>query len=291
MYSIISISMPPYIFNCINESSMFFFNKTRFCSLPRKTTSWITLVGSVAIGSTLSYYLYSKSNVSNVSNVSWLSLRNTLSKWTNGWTKVIDDKPVNKNQHYENKYYDEYDNLECCELEEDYVKSLRNNILFETTPKGGIALYYDFEKESFVYYCDTKDIPYLFLETASRKYAVIFHCKKIVVDMKNELMLAKEQKTNVNANANNSEHKIGDKTDGEGNDLFATFKSYNKKGSGGSRLVDDNKKFVLRQQANRYSYAGKFDQYSPLKTDEYKTEKPMDNMNYHTFKKLMAKKN
>ncbi len=60
MYSIISISMPPYIFNCINESSMFFFNKTRFCSLPRKTTSWITLVGSVAIGSTLSYYLYSK---------------------------------------------------------------------------------------------------------------------------------------------------------------------------------------------------------------------------------------
>jgi len=52
-----------------------------------------------------------------------------------------------------------------------------------------------------------------------------------------------------------------------------------------------NKKFILRQNANRYSYSGKVNTYSFLKRNEYKIEKPMDKMDYETFKKLMAKKN
>jgi len=52
------------------------------------------------------------------------------------------------------------------------------------TPKGRIIMYYDFEKESFIYHCDTKDVPYLYLETVARKYALTYHCKKIVVDIK-----------------------------------------------------------------------------------------------------------
>ena len=91
-----------------------------------------------------------------------------------------------------------------------------------------------------------------------------------------------------NNDTNNIDTKIQPKTK-KANDMFASFKSYNRKGTGGSKSM--NKNFVLRQNANRYSYSGKVSQYPILKTDDYKIEKPMEKMDYETFKKLMAKKN
>ena len=291
--------MPPYIFNLIGNPTIggIFFNKTRFCSASSFTMSsnklngLFVMGGTMITGSVLSYYLYSNMNT-NI-GVSWSRLHNTMSgfiRWS-GLYKSVNNESVIRDESYENKYYDQYEQLELCELEEDYVKSLRNNVVFETTPKGGIVMYYDFEKESFIYYCDTKDISYLYLETVARKYAMTFHCKKLVVDMKHELILAKEKKNNVNKN--DEKIRNTDTKDASNDNLFATFKSYNKKGL---RVDDDgnvnlNKKFVLRRQANRYSYGGKIGQFSILKPDEYKIEKPTDNMNYETFKKLMAKKN
>ena len=101
-----------------------------------------------------------------------------------------------QDEPYENKYYDRFEQLECEDLEEDTVKGMKNNTLYEMTPKGKVIMYYDFEKESFVYYCDTKDIPYLYLETVARKYALTYDCKKIVVDIKKEIENAKQSNTN-----------------------------------------------------------------------------------------------
>jgi len=237
--------------------------------------------------STLLYYSYP--HILNTIRSS--GIYNKYVKNVGGEDKEEKKKQKTLEEPYENKYYDLFDKLECEDLEEDVVKGMKNNALYETTPKGNVIMYYDFEKEGFVYYCDTKDISYLYLETVARKYAVTFHCKKLVVDMKHELILAKEKKNNVNKN--NEEIRNTDTKDASNDNLFATFKSYNKKGL---RVDDDgnvnlNKKFVLRRQANRYSYGGKVGQFSIIKPDEYKIEKPTDNMNYETFKKLMAKKN
>ena len=189
---------------------------------------------------------------------------------------------------YENKYYDRFEQLECEDLEEDTVKGMKNNALYEMTPKGKVIMYYDFEKESFVYYCDTKDIPYLYLETVARKYALTYDCKKIVVDIKKEMENAKQSNTNKSKLSTIYENTSSSSTK-KTTDMFASFKSYNRKGTGGSKSM--NKNFVLRQNANRYSYSGKVSQYPILKTDDYKIEKPMEKMDYETFKKLMAKKN
>jgi len=202
-----------------------------------------------------------------------------------------EDKEKKKKQKaleepYENKYYDRFDKLECEDLEEDIVKGMKNNALYETTPKGNVIMYYDFEKESFVYYCDTKDISYLYLETVARKYALTYDCKKIVVDIKKEIENAKQSNTNKSNLSTIYENTSSTKNT---TDMFASFKSYNRKGTGGSKSM--NKKFVLRQNANRYSYSGKVSQYPMLKTDDYKIEKPMEKMDYETFKKLLAKKN
>ena len=151
------------------------------------------------------------------------------------------------------------------------------------TPKWRIIMYYNFEKETFIYHCDTKDVPYLYLETVARKYALTYHCKKIVVDIKKELELAREASV---ANEKNANMLVSVKAP---DSLFASFKSYNRKGSGGSKTL--NRKFILRQNANRYSYGGKVNEFPFIKTNEYKIQKPMEKMDYETFKKLMAKKN
>ena len=246
----------------------------------RADRNMLYVTSGVAISSVLFYYFYS--NLSDMKlPMSIFSLLNN-NQLTDKASDLATDKDKSKDVSYENKYYDKFQEMESEDLEEDGVKSLKNSVLYEITPKGRIIMYYDFEKESFIYHCDTKDVPYLYLETVARKYALTYHCKKIVVDIKKELELARE--TSV-ANENKSKLLIGVKADS----LFASFKSYNRKGSGGSKTI--NKKFILRQNANRYSYGGKVSEFPFIKTNDYKLEKPMEKMDYETFKKLMAKKN
>ena len=199
-------------------------------------------------------------------------------------------KELTDDEIYINKYYDKFNSLMCDDIEEDRVKNLKKSVLFEDTPRGRVILYYDFEKESFVYYCDTKDIPYTFLESIARKYVTLNKCKKIMVDMKEELKLAKDkiaQEKIVNVRAPrqvNMESKKGT------NDMFASFKSYNRKGSGGSNSNTLNKKFILCQNANRYSYLGKISDYSFLdKTGYPSLQKIEEVMDYASFKKMSGK--
>jgi len=249
------------------------------------------IFGGITFGSTIAYYGFSNRKL----------LYSYYKAMTGGSkTSNLDDKKAQE-EPYENKYYDLFEKMETHDLEEDTVKGMKNNVLYEITPKGNVIMYYDFEKESFVYYCDTKDIPYLYLETVARKYALAYDCKKIVVDIKKEIKDAKQKNINdihygtlstiqeniINRNNRNNTPLAQGKM---ANETFASFKSYNRKGTGGSKSVI-NKKFILRQNANRYSYSGKIGQFPILKTDDYKIEKPMEKMDYKTFKKLMTKKN
>jgi len=200
------------------------------------------------------------------------------------------DKELTDEEKYINKYYDKFNSIVSDDIDEDRVKELKKSILYEDTPRGRVILYYDFEKESFVYYCDTKDMPYTFLETVARKYVTINNCKKIMVDMKEELKLAQdkiaeEKVVNVRApRAVNTDTSKGKK------DMFASFKSYNRKGTGGSNSNTLNKKFVLCQNANRYSYLGKIIDYSFLdKTGYQPLQKIKEAMDYASFKKMSGK--
>lgn len=257
-------------------------NTSIFSTISKRVDrNMLYVTSGVAVSSVLFYYFYS--NLSDMKlPMSIFSLLNS-NQLIDKASDLAKDKDKSKDVSYENKYYDKFQEMESEDLEEEGVKSLQNSVLYEMTPKGRIIMYYNFEKESFIYHCDTKDVPYLYLETVARKYALTYHCKKIVVDIKKELEVARETSI-VNEN-NKSKILVGVKADS----LFATFKSYNRKGSGGSKTI--NKKFILRQNANRYSYGGKVNEFPFIKTNDYKLEKPMEKMDYETFKKLMAKKN
>lgn len=188
---------------------------------------------------------------------------------------------------YENKYYSKYDQLESEDLSEEYVKGLKNSIVYEFTPKGSVLMYYDFDKGSFIYYCHTKDMPYLFLETVARKYVITNKCKSIFVDIKRELELAKETlQDNQTKNVVQIDHGKTTQHTTNANDIYASFKSYNRKGSGGSNTT--NKRFILRQNANRYSHVGKISDFKIIKSHEYKICDQKETMDYDAYKKMMA---
>jgi hypothetical protein len=249
----------------------------------RTTFFYLGATASILASSGLVYWYSSK----------WLTktFSSLLTGLNNGNNNDEDkDKELTDDEIYINKYYDKFNSLMSDDIEEDRVKELKKSVLYEDTPRGRVILYYDFEKESFVYYCDTKDIPYSFLESVARKYVTINKCKKIMVDMKEELKLAKDkiaQEKIVNVRAPrqvNVESNKGTK------DMFASFKSYNRKGSGGSNSNTLDKKFILCGNANRYSYLGKISDYSFLdKTGHQPLRKIEEAMNYASFKKMSGK--
>ena len=194
---------------------------------------------------------------------------------------ISNEDDESKEIPYSYQYYEEFEKFPVIELSKERIKSLLNNVLFETTPKGNVIMYYDYDKESFNYYCDVKDISYLYLETVVRKYAINFNCKKLVVNIQKEI----ENATNKIKESEIKENSVVKKDTG----VFASFKSYNRKGTGGSK--NPKKKYIVCEFANRYSYCGKVSEYSFLKKEDYKVEKHQDKMDYKTFKKLMDEKN
>jgi hypothetical protein len=182
--------------------------------------------------------------------------------------------PVIEEDHYENKYYKQFELLDSRILNEQDKKALKLSILFEYTPKGNVIMYYDAEKESFIYYCDSKDISYIYLETVVRKYALTFDCKSIVVDIKQELQQAKKEK------------QVKKVELSEKNNVYVDFKPYNKTGH---KKEGNKSKSLIREKANRYSYRGKINDFDFVQ--EKKNENQQEKITYETFKKLMNKIN
>lgn len=196
--------------------------------------------------------------------------------------KTVLKKEISEEDAYKNKYYDDFDKLEKKEMNKEQVKSMINNVLYENTPRGRVLMYYDSDKESFMYYCDTKDLPYLFLETVARKYALVYDCKDIVIDIKNELLEAIKVRDD-NKEADKNKNQIDDK---KSKGIYANFKNYNVKGV---NAKNTSTRSIICDNSNRYSYKGKVNEYSILKTDDYKSKKETP-MSYEKFKEMMNKK-
>ena len=188
------------------------------------------------------------------------------------------------------------------------LENLKNCYIFEKTPLGNAAMYYNYEREGFEFYSDNT-IPYRFLEVIGRKYVKTFDCRPIFVDMEEELKkykqkmeerekLIEEQKqqlllqsmdsTNTNALPKKS--------------VFAKFKSYNKEAGSGrvnsapppknsipnskinTNTSDD--KIILKESSNRYTYQGRFSNFKPMQKIERKKIDKKYAMNFAEFKKM-----
>ena len=211
---------------------------------------------------------------------------------------------------YEVKWFDEFDDNGGEEgeegeeeLTEDFVNNLCLNTVTETTPRGDVLMYYSSKLGSFVYHSRTKEIPYKYLETVARKYVIEYNCKKLYVDIRKEYekglnrykeIKAKEEK----AAADAKDGKVEDVKENKKKQIFANLKTYNRKGEVHNKQKD--KIYILKEQANRYSYRGKIEEYSETKVESCldkkvlenfgdkrsEEEKKMNDIDFASFKKM-----
>ena len=77
---------------------------------------------------------------------------------------------------YEDKY--------CLDFvsKNDDKKNHDSLMVQESTPDGSVFMKWNEENESFDYWCDNKEIKYVYLEVVARKYCTMFGCPEIYID-------------------------------------------------------------------------------------------------------------
>jgi hypothetical protein len=186
------------------------------------------------------------------------------------------------------------------------LDKLKNCFIIENTPLGNVLMIFDKELETFKYYSDNT-IPYRYLETVGRKYAKQFCCRPIFVDMEEELKIAeekweKERKEKEDDRIKKEEAIKNNITIEEKKSVFTKFKSYNKDAGTGhvnigappknsisnKYLIEkqEQEKILLKERANRYTYEGKFANFSFIKKVDRKLVDKKFAMTFADFKKM-----
>ena len=195
---------------------------------------------------------------------------------------------------FELKYFNEYDEWAKStdthdETSEDHKKECLENMYYSTVREtiddfyGDVIMCYDHKTLSFAYYARTGSIPYKYLETISRKYMIETNApREIHVDIRSEYQKAVTATTSATTSATTLAATTATTTDPVESNVFVKLKSYNNASNlkihtnTNDKTTDKNDTFVtpdsntktktntnkiLRENANRYSYRGKIDDF------------------------------
>jgi hypothetical protein len=133
-------------------------------------------------------------------------------------------------------------------------KRWKTRILFETTPRGNIIMYYDAFKLGFSYFSDSNSIPYNVLNSVAMKYVSVFKCYDLFFDNEvtgkdspiyKTLLEEESKKDNTKDTTMETDSKKKEKTGFE-NAPFAKLKNYSKM----SAKTKDNKKDKTLSEKN-----------------------------------------
>jgi hypothetical protein len=204
-------------------------------------------------------------------------------------------------------HIDELEQIAKQYIIDEQLKKFKMNYVIEHTPLGNVLMFYNHDKLAFEYYSDLT-IPYRYLETVARKYVITYNYRPLYIDMDEEFKeyenkLKKKEEENNQSKQENCVNKT--------KDVFAKFKSYNKEAGTGRvntapppknsipqnrrAMVSDNKKGVnektlLKENANRYSYQGKFLNFNILQKIDRKVVDKKYALSYADFKKAQYNK-
>ena len=146
--------------------------------------------------------------------------------------KILEDIKEKEIREYKKKYYDELSLLENKDYSDEELKQLTNKILKEDTSYGVVRMFYNVDNETFNYYCDDKNISYIFLDAIARKYAITYDCKCICVNFREEWKKAKkiayDEQEKKEAREKEAQEKEGQEKNNEKKSIFAQYKSYEK---------------------------------------------------------------
>jgi hypothetical protein len=209
-------------------------------------------------------------------------------------------------------------------IPKEKIESLKHSFMIEHTPLGNVLMFYDHTRETFTYYSDNT-VPYRYLEVVSRKYVLMNDCVSLYVDMDDEIKEAekklkvekeqeqlreqrKEQQLREQRKEQKEQKEQNITIDAPKKDVFAKLKKYNRvdaksqiiqpttnKTVNNSRMMSNDKKvekenMIIKERANRYSYEGKFANFSFLKKVDKKLVDSNYGMSFSEFKKKVMEK-
>lgn len=94
-----------------------------------------------------------------------------------------DNKSIDFNKNIEIEFYDKDKYKKIIMYSGNTLeKHWKKRILFETTPRGNIIMYYDAYKLGFAYYSDSYNLPYGLLNAVAMKYVTTFLCRDFFMD-------------------------------------------------------------------------------------------------------------
>ena len=222
---------------------------------------------------------------------------------------------------YEDKYVDKLLKMESREIPKEELDTYTNKIVMENTPLGNVLMYWDNQRETFVYYSDM-NVPYRILEVVSRKYVTMNNCKSIFIDMNDELEISKKKIEDDKKKIEEDKKILEEKRDSEAEEdigvnnpveekksVFAKLKNYNTDNNKSNSIILDSKKtptnankimntntntsakqdYILKERANRYSYEGKIMNFQFLKKVDKKLVDKNYTMSFTEFKNLQNK--
>jgi hypothetical protein len=161
-------------------------------------------------------------------------------------------------------------------------KQWKTRLLFETTPRGNIIMFYDPYKLGFAYYCD-QSLPYDIINAVAMKYVVVFQCQDFFMDEhivpqdkpSPLLKLVEEDKPEKSLEEANNE-KLDKEILKSG--PFAKFKNYNKvssKVSENKKNANKSEKLEKQKERNRFINLGKICNFKLLQPPPKKKTNPV----------------
>lgn len=213
-------------------------------------------------------------------------------------------------QEYEKSFVDELAALENITLKEDRLNELASLKCESETPFGKVIMTYDVYANSFMYYTDSRNVPYKTLDAVARRFAVEHNCKSICVNYKEEWNKAKaaakakqeEDIARANEEKTNAVNKTEKETEDKTRDVFAKFKSYNTVNKNDLLSNDDGKQTKKKgresikrrkyrpvvDKTNRFTNKGRLSEYDDKRAS--KTNTNVKVLSFAEFKKQELEK-
>ena len=173
------------------------------------------------------------------------------------WSDEEEDEEL-----YEDKYC-----LDFVKHNEE-EKNHKNLIVQETTPDGSVFMKFNEDNESFDYWCDNKEIKYVYLEVVARKYCTMFGCPEIYIDRGKDIQRQKELEKQAEEKANMEEEDKKEEEVDSDDELFAKLK----KPAEVKKSVSKKKIETAAVRANKYRRVGKISEMVLLKKVKLKEE-------------------
>lgn len=198
---------------------------------------------------------------------------------------------------------------------DEQLKKFKKNYVIEHTPLGNVLMFYNHDKLAFEYYSDLT-IPYRYLETVARKYVLMHNYRPLYIDMQDELKEYEKKMEEKEAREKEENDKLKlSNPNTKTKDVFAKFKSYNTDAGTGrvntapppknsipqnrtnitfkdnKKNGNSNEKILLKNNANRYSYQGKFLNFNLLQKVDKKIVDKKYALTFADFKKMNKQEN